>query len=247
MFGFGPHRAAVRNRPVALRDPEPSLSDLLVPSAAVRAVYDSSNAGSVTRPDGGAPTLWSDKVGVLANLKGGGFDLAAPSSSQAPQWRSGAFLFDGVDDLLSTELPSGTNVANLALLAIYKGTDEKGILFAGSLAGHFLGTYDSSAPGSSTYSYCGTPTIYVDGTAVADSRAALTAALSTGTARRIEVRHADLTAWGRFGFGNSAISGWKVGGTLIPLAILDENHPDFAEALDNARAYADAQIARLAL
>ena len=125
MFGFGPHRAAVRNRPVALRDPEPSLSDLLVPSAAVRAVYDSSNAGSVTRPDGGAPTLWSDKVGVLANLKGGGFDLAAPSSSQAPQWRSGAFLFDGVDDLLSTELPSGTNVANLALLAIYKGTDEK--------------------------------------------------------------------------------------------------------------------------
>lgn len=247
MFGFGTHRAAVRNRAALLPDREPSVRDLLIASDAALAVYAPSIAASASRPEGGAPTLASDKVGTLANLKGGGWDLRSPSPSQAPQWRSGALLFDGSDDLLAADFPSGAQVANLALFAIYKGADAKGILFAGSLGGHGLGIYDSADAGSSIFSYCGAPTIAIDGTTVADSRAALSTALSTGTARRIEVRHANLTSWGRFGLGNSALGGWKVGGKLIPLAILDENHPDFAEALMTARAYADEQIDRLAL
>ena len=245
MYGFGTRKAAVRNRAVLLLDPEPTARDWLVASPATIAAYDPRDANTIQRPEGGKPTLPTHGVGTLSNLVGGGYDLAAPSSSQAPQWQSGALLFDGIDDLLAVDFPQGAIVNNLALLAIYRGTDTKGILFAGSQNGHVLGTFDN-AGGSSSISYlAGTPSVFVNGQAVADSRSALSAALATGNALTVEVRNIDWSVWGRFGLGNSTINGWKVGGTFLPVALLNQGDADFAAALGHAREYAANIIAQV--
>ena len=70
MLGFGTYRGARRTRPPAAAAPPSELSprDALIAAPATLAVWDTTEAASMTRPEGGHPSAPGDTIGTLSTL-----------------------------------------------------------------------------------------------------------------------------------------------------------------------------------
>ncbi|GEM_PF-1758889 len=244
MLGFGTYRGARRTRPPAAAAPPSELSprDALIAAPATLAVWDTTEAASMTRPEGGHPSAPGDTIGTLANLKSAGtFSWTAASPSVAPQWQHGKIAFDGVDDDLRLQIPDLPR-SDLHVIFLLKTDDAAGLLVYAS-TNTYLGAWEASPAANSS----GSGTYYIDGTGFSSgsaTRSQIKALVADGRFHRIgfQMAHGSTSQLPRIGgYGVQ----YCVQGVLIPICALQTTHSGFADALALAIAYCDERAAGL--
>lgn len=112
-------------------------------------------------------------------------------------------LYDGTDDGMATaSFAAGTLTSNMDCLIavrIQGGAQPIAGLYQLDQTKYFGVVAAASSAG--TYGGCGTPSIYVDGTPVANTRDDLATALGAGVWHILEYRALDLSQWVNAGFG----------------------------------------------
>jgi hypothetical protein len=122
--------------------------------------------------------------------------------------------YDGVDDGMATAaFAAGTLISGMDCMIVVRrdGNSQQALggLYQLDQTKYFgvIGTDSGSAAG--THNGCGTPTIFVDGVEVANTRGALYDAIGLGEFHILEYRGLDLSAWVDAGFGYYA-SGYQL-------------------------------------
>ncbi len=188
------------------------------PAARIAAIPWLIRTGAVYQDVGLTPAVASDPVGLWVNTGEGG-EITAPTDDARPMLQaSGSLLFDGVDDNLSYSFvgPSDCDV----YFAV-KSTDTQAILARGHSGSHFIGAANSGS-GSPTAVGSGSPTTYIDGVAIANSRHDLYTGAFDDAWHVVRVAGADLSAWQSFIFSGYA-GDWRLDGELGPRFLLYDN------------------------
>jgi hypothetical protein len=186
-------------------------------------------------------TASAQNVGQLIAYKGGAtYNLVAPSDSRRPLSTAG-LTFDGTDDGLVATV-AGAN--NRTLIALVKTSDTTAIIWSDGIT-NFVTAMD--ATGGAVASGAGTPTHTVDGGANLTTRVNLRTAAADGAVHRVECAGANLSTWTTLGISSYNGSSFPLTGVIIPIAMLDSAHADYAAALTLARAVAAQAVTDLAL
>jgi len=117
-----------------------------------------------------------------------------------------AQLYDGVDDGMATAaFAAGTLINGMdCMIAVRRDSaalSAIGGLYQADQTKYFGVIGYTSGDTAGTYGGCGTPTIFVDGVSVANTRGALFDALTVGDFHILEYRGLDLSAWVDAGWG----------------------------------------------
>lgn len=186
-------------------------------------------------------TATAQTVGKLIAYKGGtSYDMVAPTDGQRASSTAG-LTFDGTDDTLIATVTPGNN---RTLIALVKTSDTTCIIWSHGITA-FVTAMDGTA--GSVASAAGTPTHTVDGGANLTTRVNLRTAAADGSVHRVEVGGADLSTWTTLGISSYNGSNFQLTGVIIPIAMLDSAHADYAAALTLARTVAGQAVTDLAL
>jgi len=153
----------------------------------IRAVGDTATSVTVTdcQLNYGSTALTYQRVGAASDYNASGFPIAQK--------------YDGIDDSMATAaFAAGTLINGMDyMIAVRRDSSEQNIsgLYQNDQTKYFGVVGEASGDDVTTYDGCGTPTIFVDGVAVANTRGALFDALTVGDFHILEYRGLDLSAW----------------------------------------------------
>lgn len=142
-----------------------------------------------------AVTASGDPVGKVSDKSGSSRHITQSTSDKRPAYNvSGSiksFYMDGSNDSIRTPLLSSLSTDMDFFMAVYRTSTATNIFFYGTVAHKFAGVVQSGNT-SRPDADAGTPTYYVDGTAVSPTqRGALHTAMSSGSWHVLEIRNID--------------------------------------------------------
>lgn len=239
-FGFGRHRKRAGGGAASAL---PAMKGY----AATMAVYDPSDLTTMWQDRAGTTTqaVVGQPLGYMKNVKPSAtaLHMIAPTDARRPVLAATGPSFDGVDDALADAATAGLP-ASVTVLALVKTTDTDSIILARNDLTAFIGCWDATA--GAVHTGAGTPTVKVDGTGYA-TRSALKAAINDGVTHTVLIEAANLSTWNSVGFSNYTGGAFVLGGTIVPVAILDAAQADYATALTSAQAWAAELKTKLGL
>ena len=162
-----------------------------------------------------------DPVGTWQDQTTNGNDYVSPNDTTRGLINiSGgrtSVLTDGGNDRyeISSFVTTGTSSVFIGL----KTTDADGSILAPATTGtDFLGTWSSGGVAAS-HGGAGSPTTYVDGSAIGSTRGDLNTAIVDGGYHLVEIRDVDLTSWSNLNLIGYGVSTLETGADIVAFAV----------------------------
>jgi hypothetical protein len=184
--------------------------------------YDPSDLTTLFQASNGttAVTADGDPVGYIADKSGNGQHLIMATAANRPLYKTSGGLhwleFDGTNDGLacaSVTMPASTDT----FCAYYNSAAKTQYVMMANAGGTTFIMTAVSADGSLPYQGAGSPDHFVNGVDTTETRGALFTAIGSSAPKVVEVRTADLSAWGSIRLFDYAgfVSGGRFYGMLI--------------------------------
>ncbi|MBD8552445.1 hypothetical protein [Sphingomonas sp. CFBP 8764] len=185
----------------------------------------------------------NDKRGVY------NYHLIAPTDAQRPL-PTGGLTFDGTDDSLNFAF-AGTGPTLGTMIYIVKTTDTVGSIGNNtSSTTAFHGAFKSGDTASSSFgNNASSHKYFKNGTQItSNNHNLLFTNICDGVANILEVSTITMTQYASLAIAYSRYDAtFMASGVIIPIALLDQNASDYADALTEARAFEQAIIGRLGI
>ncbi|KQN11545.1 hypothetical protein ASE89_14245 [Sphingomonas sp. Leaf30] len=224
----------------------------LLSRTATLAAWDASDRTTMFQSaDSSVPVTATAQPVARMNDKRGvnNYHLIAPTDAQRPL-STGGLTFDGADDSLNFAFAS-TGPALGTMVYIVKTTDTVGSIGNNtSSTTAFHGAYKSGDTGGASFGTNSSSVRYAkDGVALSSiTRNTLFTNICDGVAHVLEVNTITMTQYLGMAIAYSRYDAtFMASGVIIPVALLDQNASDYADALTEARAFAQAIIGRLGI
>jgi len=224
----------------------------LLTRTATLAAWDPSDLTTMSQTaDGATPVTAAGQPVARMNDKRGvnNYHLIAPTDAQRPL-STGGLTFDGTDDSLNFAFAS-TGPTLGTMVYIVKTTDTVGSIGNNtSSTTAFHAAFKSGDTGASQFGTNASSVRYAkDGVALSSiTRNTLFTNICDGVAHVLEVNTITMTQYLGMAIAYSRYDAtFMASGVIIPVALLDQNASDYASALTEARAFAQAIIGRLGL